>query len=684
MKNVPHDRRKFLGSIGRLAAGGITLAGMRGGPASTRAFAADTAAAPTPIEQHPHGKSTCLVDVSSPGAAVADICRGQQLEEFNHQIEGGLYAQLINNPSFDELKDPIAAWYLVKTGSSAGSLHAQTSSDTEMLNAHQQTCAKLSVTSVDSGSVGLANGGYWGIGLKNNAVYKVSFWARKGPNFAGTLTARLESNDGAVYAESEAFRPSSSWQHFTYDLTTKGVPGVTANNRFALYASTPGDVYFDVTTVMPPTWKNRPNGLRPDLAEKLAALKLKYIQFPGGCTAESSSMDSCWDWKNSVGPLEQRAGATRSRWHYKNNLYFGLDEYLQLCEDMGAEPVYVTSSGISEVPKDKEWWSICPLDKMQPIIDDILDLLQYCKGSTSTAWGAKRAANGHPAPYDLKYIEIGNENGTETAREYGQRYAMIRAALLDHYPDLKILFNGLEQRWVVPAALSDSVDFVDQHFYRRNLSGLYDKFEIIDPAWKKVCVAEYASSIYGNGGDVIGNFGDALGDAVFMLGCEKNSQNMWWTGYGNYAGVVDHSDFGPCIVWNDAVSCFTTPSYYMQKMLFTDNSGTHVLPFTQKTLYCSWSASIDTASGKHEVLLKIANDQSTPETVTITLTGVGVVDPAGQSTVLAGAPTDENSLENPTKVAPQVGTFAAGKSFDYRFPAHSITVLRIGCQPAEA
>jgi alpha-L-arabinofuranosidase len=668
VKIAAQDRRQFLSSLSRVAAGGILLETL------------PVIAANAPGNRTP-SNITCVVDVSKPGAEVADICRGQQLEEFNHQFEGGLYAQLINNPSFDELHNPVAAWHVIKTGSSEGSLQAQTSSDTEMLNEHQTHCAKLSVTSVGSGSVALANEGYWGVALRDNTTYKVSFWARRGANFAGTVRALLESNDGVVYAESEEFRPTATWQHFTCDLTTKGVPGVTAKNRFSLYASTTGDVFFDVTTVMPPTWKNRPNGLRPDLAEKLVALKFKYIQFPGGCTAESSSMDSCWNWKNSIGPLEQRAGATRNRWYYKNNLYFGLDEYLQLCEDLGAEPVYVTSAGINENPGLPGWWGVCPVDKMQPIIDDILDLLQYCKGSTSTPWGAKRAANGHPAPYDLKYIEIGNENGDQTAQEYGERYAMIRQALLAHYPDLKILFNGLKQRSVLPASLSDSVDFVDQHYYRKNLAELYDKFATIDPAWKKVCVAEYASSLYGNGGNVIGNFGDTLGDAVFMLGCEKNSENMWWTGYGNYAGVVGHSDFGPCIVWNDAVTCFTTPSYHMQKMLFTDNPGTRILPFTQNTIHCFWSASVDTSQGKHDVLLKVANNQPTAETVQITLQGVAQVEPAGQSTLLTGDPEDQNSLENPNKVAPITGTFEAGASFKHTFPAHSITVLRIGCQP---
>ena len=625
-----------------------------------------------------HAQSTCMVDVSKAGAVVAPICRGQQLEEFNHQFEGGLYAQLINNPSFEELKDPIAAWYLVKTGSSKGNLYAQTASDTGMLNNRQEHCIKLQVISVKSGSVGLANGGYWGIGLKNNTTYKVSFWAKKGANFTGTVKAKLESNGGAVYAESEDFKPTASWRHFICNLTTRGPSNPTGDNRFVLYASTPGDVFFDVVTVMPPTWKNRPNGLRLDLAEKLAALKLKYIQFPGGCTAESASMEVCWNWKNSVGPIEQRPGSTRNRWWYKNDLYFGLDEYLQLCEDLGAEPVYVTSVGISENLKDKEWGAICPLDRMQPIINDILDLLDYCKGPASSPWGAKRAANGHPAPYNLKYIEIGNENGQETAADYRARYAMIHDALAARYPDLKFMFNGALQENIQTHTFGNALDFVDEHFYLKDLSVLYHKYDSIDPASKRVCVAEYATSIKGNGGDVVGNYGDALGDAAFMLGCERNSARMWWTGYGNYASFAGHGEFGPCMVWNDAVSNFATPSYYMEKMLFADNPGTRVLPLTQNTANCFWSASIDTAAGKNDVLLKVTNKSGKPESVDITLKGARTVDRVGHSNTLTGAPEDENSLANPTKIIPSPGTFTAGANFRYSFPAYSITVLRIG------
>jgi alpha-L-arabinofuranosidase len=625
--------------------------------------------------------SSFMVDISNPGAVVAPICRGQQIEEFNYQFQGGLYAQLINNPSFEEIdkkfnNTPAAYWYLVKSGSSDGSLSGQTSAETNMLNNRQQHCIKLDIASIASGPVGVANGGYWGIKLENNTKYKISFWAKKGSAFNGTLIAKLESNDGAVYAQSAEFKPGSEWKHFTCDLVATGIKNVSGNNRFVIYGSSAGDLYLDVITVMPPTWKNRPNGLRPDLAQKLNDLKFKYIQFPGGCTSESASMDKCWNWKNSVGPIEQRPGSTRNRWWYKNDLYFGLDEYFQLCEDMGAIPVYTTSAGIDERPNSPEWYALCPLDKMQPIIDDILDLLQYCNGLPSTKWGAMRATNGHPKPYNLKYIEIGNENYM-TVNEYNARYPLIYKAIKAAYPEVEIMYNGQHGKNGPSQTFGNPVDFTDEHFYRKDLSDMYNAYDSINPLCKKICVAEYASSVKGNGGNVIGNFGDALSDAVFMLGCEKNSERMWWTGYGNYAGLVGHGNFGPCIVWNDAVSCFATPSYYMQKMLFTDNMGTHVLPFTQNTANCYWSASIDTESGKKDVLLKVVNNKGTSETVNIVLNGVSKVNNVGTFISLTGSPDDENSITNPKKIVPASGTFKAGKSFKYLIPDHSVNVLRI-------
>lgn len=617
------------------------------------------------------------IDITKPGAPVAPIGRGQQIEEFNHQIQGGFYAQLISNPSFEEWNKPTDNWTVVKSASSDGVISGQTANDIGLLNRSQKHCINLKVISVASGNVGLANGGYWGMKFENKTKYKVSFWAKKSLNYNGTIKVQLESNEGTVYAQSIDFTPGLNWQKFTCELTANNVEKVSGNNRFVIYASSTGDVYFDVLTMMPPTWKNRPNGLRRDLAERMNALKFKYIQFPGGCTAESASMDTCWNWKNSIGPIEERAGATRVGFGYKNDHFFGVDDYFQLCDDMGAEPIYTTSAGINERPDPNGWpSSVCPIDKMQPIIDDILDFLEYCNGSTATYWGAKRAANGHPEPYHLKYIEIGNENSF-MLKEYNERYPLIYNAVKAIYPTMKVMYNGKLSSPEMSHTYGNEVDYVDEHFYWPDLSTLYNRYDSIDPACKKICVAEYASSKDGNGGNVSSRLGDALNDAVFLLGCEKNSERMWWTGYGNYAGVVGHGDFGPNLIWNDALTNFVTPSYLIQKMLFSDNMGTRVLPFSDNTTSCFWSASIDTDSGKNDVLLKVVNKKNVAENVKINLKGTVKVALSGHSTTINGSPEDENSIANPTKVTSKEGDFRADTEFRYVFPAWSVTVLRI-------
>jgi alpha-N-arabinofuranosidase len=281
--------------------------------------------------------------------------------------------------------------------------------------------------------------------------------------------------------------------------------------------------------------------------------------------------------------------------------------------------------------------------------------------------------------------DFGNENGMETLSEYIPRYKMIRDAVIARYPNMKIMGNSIcHNKSKLSHTNGNIFDFMDEHFYNlqemqkeKDLSSLYNRYDSIDAAVKKICVAEYASSIKGHGPQSIGNFGDALGDAIFMLGCEKNSERMWWTGYGNYASFVGQCSFGPCIVWNDALSNFASPSYYMQKMLFTDNSGTRILPFTQNTPNCYWSASIDNESDRNDVLLKVANKSASAETVAIYLNGADKVNPTGHSTILAGAPDAGNSLSDPNNVIPSTGTFDASTSFSFTFPANSVSVLRI-------
>lgn len=623
------------------------------------------------------------IDVSKPGAIIGPICRGQQIEEFNYQFQGGLYAQLINNPSFEELKNPIEYWQINAKENESGQILSVSEEEMPMLHPNQKRCLKLIVNSIASGPVGVSNGGYWGIKLENKTAYQVSFWAKKAADFNGNLIAKLADTLGKVYATSHTIQLSDSWQKFSFTLVTDGITHITGGNVFVIEATAKGSVYLDVVTLTPPTWKNRSNGLRPDLAQRLADLKFKYLQFPGGCTAESGSVDTSWTWKHSIGPLEHRKGSTRNRWDYKNDLYFGLDEYFQLCEDMGAEPIYTTSAGISESKGLKQWFKVCPLDKMQPIIDDILDLLEYCNGPATSFWGAKRAANGHPKPYNLKYLEIGNENAANwagTREEYVPRYKMIREAILAKYPYIKFMYNGRGGETNFTSTDGNNADYLDEHFYLKDLSNLYNRYDSLSPDSIKICVAEYASSFKGNGGDVTGNFGDALNDAVFMLGCEKNTQKLWWTGYGNYAGMINHGNFGPCLVWNDAVTNFVTPAYYMQKVLFSDNPSTNLLSFTNNSKDCYLSASLDENNGKKDIILKAVNKSSKPTTINIKLKGAEKIVNRGIYTLLTAKLDDENTIEQPNKVKPSSGSFKVSSTFAYTFPKHSIVVLRISQQ----
>ncbi len=627
--------------------------------------------------------SRCFVNVSKPGAPVAPICRGQELEEFNHGIEGGLYAQMINNPSFEEVVDawgapfPDKYWGIVTPGSSSGSISGQTSVNTAMLNSHQVHCIKLSVISVASGSVGIKNDGFWGMKLENNTTYKVSFWAKKGSNFSGTLTTKLESSDGTAYA-SRSFTPTSGWANYTCDLVTSGIKSVSGNNRFLIYASAPGDVYFDVVTVMPPTWKD--HGCRIDIAKKLDSMHLAFLAYPGGFDAHWANYNYCRRWKESIGPLEERGGSTSYCWGYKNDLYFGTDEFFQLATDLGAEPMYVFTAGIFSDDCTKLPIIYTPLDSMSIVTDDCLDFLEYCNGAVSTKWGAVRAKNGHPAPYNLRYVQIGAENNhrANDSAAYAQRYRIIHDTIIKYYPDMKIAFNG-HFYGEVSHPEGQSFWAVDDHFLSNDNSGRYNFYDSAncDPGISRFMIQEYCSSHKGMAANVDADFSDALADGIFMLGCEKNSERMSWTGYGNFGSIVGHGDFGCNLLWFDAVSCYGNPGYYMHTTLFGNNHGTRILPFTSNAKKTYLSTSVDESDGKNVILIKAVNKADSSEAVHIILKGESNVNSDGHYIMITAANDAVNSITNPVNVFPKEGTFRTSNDFTYTFPARSMTVLRI-------
>jgi alpha-L-arabinofuranosidase len=633
--------------------------------------------------------SMLTVDLTKPGHQISPILyNGELFEEIGRGIDGGFYAQLISNYSFED-NNPLDSWYLVNPGSvrgaifrrtktdvyydlkfdpqraSRGALYALTSAETAQLNSNQYHCLKLDITSVGSGSVGAANTGYWGIRLDNNTTYKVSFFARKDDNFDGTITVKLESNDGQVYASSEPVTPTQTWQKYTCDLVTSGISGVSGSNRFVLYGSTTGSLYFDVVRVMPPTYKDRPNGMRIDMANLQAALKPKFIRFPGGCDVEHSSVEKGWNWKKAIGPIEQRPGTYEQRWGYHNSQQFGLDDFFQMCEDWGAEPVYCPSMSLAE------GYGAAPLDQMQPFIDDLLDLIEYANGDAQTSkWGRLRAENGHPEPYNLKYIEVGNENGRQ--KGYMERYALFYDAIKKNYPGMNVIIDDI---------LGDQkADMIDEHFYRNfeqflKLSTHYDNYDRNGP---KIVVGEYSDK---ENRTEVGNLLCAIGEAAFLTGCERNSDIVISTAYGTLSENVNLDNWFPNLYYNNCVTCFAIPSYYMEKM-FVENTGDYILPYTLNgSLYVAPSR----VKNNGDVIIKVVNATGEITNTRITLTGApeNLKTMGTATTLTSGSTSDENSIAHPTKVVPATNTFAAGSRFNYTFPANSVTVLRIGV-PASA
>jgi alpha-L-arabinofuranosidase len=598
--------------------------------------------------------SELTIDLSKPGHAISPILyNGMLFEEINYGVDGGFYAQLIKNGSFED-NNKLDSWYLVNPGSSHGGLFAQTPEESVQLNSKQIHCLKLDISSVRGGKVGAANSGYWGIRLDNNTTYKVTFFAKKDVSFNGTITVKLESNSGQIFASSGTFRPTTSWQKFTCDLNTSGITKVTGENRFVIYGSSTGSLYFDVVRVMPPTYKNRPNGLRIDMAEMQAALHPKLIRFPGGCDVEHTSVDSGWNWKNTIGPIELRPGMTDQSWGYHNSQQFGLDDMFQLCEDWGAEPIYCTSMSIDD------GLVTTTMDQMQPFIMDVLDLIEYANGDPKTTkWGKIRAENGHPASYNLKYVEIGNENGT--TKGYHERYALFYSAIKQAYPSMNVIINT--------ELNGQKADLIDEHHGTRPFN-FFDSYNRNGP---KIVIGEYGEK---ENETEVGNLTYAIKEAVFLAGIEHNSDIIVCTTFSTLSANVNFVNWYPDLYYNNSVSFFAIPSYYMERM-FVENTGDVILPYTHNS---SLFVAPSRVNSSGDIIIKVINASEILSSTTVTLIGAPENKKVGgTATILTSCdPSDENSLAHPTKIIPATSKFSVpGHRFIYSFPANSITVIRL-------
>jgi alpha-L-arabinofuranosidase len=537
------------------------------------------------------GAATINIEVSNPGPRINPRLFGIFLEEINFGVDGGLYAELIRNRGFEDAKPPegftlkngrwldekgydarfsrfgyvtngLPSWTLVKEGLAEGSMHLDMESP---LSPATPRSLRLEIQDVSSGRLGVANEGFWGIGVTRGERYDLSFWARCADGFTGPLTALLESADGAACSEPQTIKGiGTKWKKFTTTLTSTRDE---SKARFVLTAGSRGKVWLDMVSLFPAkTFKG--HGLRPDLARMLADLRPGFVRFPGGCVVEGGTIETAYNWKKTIGPLEQREEVW-GPWNYRRTHGMGFHEYLQFCEDIGSEPLYVGFAGETCMFREAE---DVPMAEMGWVVTNFVDAIEYANGSPATKWGKLRAQQGHAKPFGLKMVEVGNENGTQ---QFPQRYRLVHSALKERYPELNYIADLSFPRFM----RKESFDMEDNHFYNspqwfmNNVHHYDDRDRKLPPVYDgEVAVTS------SEGGRDKGNVIAALGEGAFLMGLERNADVVRQVSYAPLlANVRGRTDWHGMIYF-DTTRAFGTVSYYLWK-LFAENRPT----FTVKT-----------------------------------------------------------------------------------------------------
>jgi alpha-N-arabinofuranosidase len=607
--------------------------------------------------------ATIEIDAQKAIAQVSPTLYGLMTEEINHSYDGGLYPELIRNRAFMDDSYGPHGWVLIAQGNAQAAMELDKS--TGPSDAIPRSL-KVTIQTADAkDSAGVANTGYWGMTVRGNEEYQCSFYAKGDDGLTGPITARLVSDrTGTVLAEGSVPAISGEWQQYKVVLKTRAVPVVSAENHFELVAAHAGNLYLSLVSVLPPTYHDRQDGLRPDLMEKLAAMHPKFLRLPGGNYLEGDHIPERFEWKKTVGPWVDRPTHI-SPWGYHSSDGMGLLEFLEWCEDLKIQPVLAVYAGYSMKQEHVE-----PGPELEPYVQDALDEIEYVTGDTNTKWGAARAKDGHAAPFPLTYVEIGNEDWFDRSNSYDGRYAQFFKAMKARYPQLQLI--------ATTPVKSVKPDVIDDHYYRSateffNDTHHYDKTDRNGP---KIFVGEWAT----REGAPTPNMGAALGDAAWMTGMERNSDLIVMASYAPLLTNVNPGalQWDTDLIGYDAVKSYGSPSYYAQ-VIFAEHLGNQVLGARATGAGSRFfvSSTRDSASGR--IYLKLVNGSSVSQHVRIYLKGIPEVQSDAQLTTLRGnTPEETNSIADPGRILPVVSTIhIAGASFEHTMPPYSIQVFDI-------
>ncbi|WP_430376866.1 LamG-like jellyroll fold domain-containing protein [Streptomyces sp. B1-3] len=601
------------------------------------------------------------VDVSTPAHAVSPILPGLMFEDINHSGEGGIYAELLQNRSMMASDTAPVHWSAV--GGSTLSLDTSTP-----LNEALNRSLKVALpSSTGAGSrAGVSNDGFWGIPVRPRTTYTARLFA-KASRRLGPLTVSIESADGGtVYASARVSFVGTTFPDRPYELTLRtgaGAP-VTGNAVLTVTTSDPkaaGEtLWLQHVSLFPPTHKNRPNGLRVDLMDKLIALKPKFLRFPGGNFLEGNTIATRFNWKNTIGPVWERPGHMDDAWGYWSTDGLGLLEYLEWVEDMKAQPVLAVFAGYT-LRGDHVTG-----DALQPFVQDALDEIEYVTGPVTSTWGAKRAADGHPKPFPLEFVEIGNEDWFDGSGSYDARFTAFYDAIKAKYPHLKLI--------ATTTVTSRTPDLIDEHYYLAPSAAqaATHKYDNRDRSSTKVFVGEWAAQE----GRPTPDLNAALGDASWLAGLIRNSDQVLMECYAPLFSNVNNNVWATNLIAYDNLTSYVSPSYWAQQML-TSKLGELVLPATARALPSL--ATVVTRTGKH-VYLAAVNYGTAKLDVPIELRGLARgVKKSATATVLTGpSGTATNTLTEPTTLVPKTtGVTGAGQTFTTTLPPLSVTVLEL-------
>ena len=622
-------------------------------------------------------KTDISIDISQEIATIQPTMYGIFFEDINFGADGGLYAELVKNRSF-EFDHPLTGWLAY------GDVKILTDKPAFTANPHY---ARLTHKGRVLTGVGLENEGFRGIGFKAQETYKFSMMARNRENSPVKFRIELVSG-GFVVAQTEINVTAKEWTKVTAELT----PGVTeAKGQLRVNMLDQGSVDLDHISLFPEnTWKGRENGLRADLVQALQDLNPGLFRFPGGCIVEGTTLETRYQWKNSVGPVENRP-ININRWNYTYHRlahdYFqsygiGFYEYFLLAEDLGAEPLPVLSCGLAcqfENPDTEE--PHVHLKDMQPYVQDAIDLIEFANGAVTTRWGKLRADMGHPEPFNLKYIAVGNE---QWGPMYPARLELFVRALREKHPEIRIVGSagpsaaGERFDYLWPEMKRLGVDLVDEHYYMppQFFYDNADRYDNYDRSGPKVFAGEYAAHLPNREN----NFDTALAEAAFMTGLERNADLVTMATYAPLFAHYDAWQWAPDLIWFDNLSVVKTPNYYVQQM-YGHHPGTHVVSLTsvgkaltgQNRLY--GTAALDKTT--NELIIKVVNADNRDQKLIFHLNKL--LGGTAHATVLQSNDLSvENTPEAPETIVPQVYSFDIPDSeFEYTARAQSFQVIRI-------